>query len=637
MLLRVLVVPICSFLLAPSTASPTRHTTRQESNAAPATGSLRADFFKEIIGASNYSNHSKVKTPDDVPLKVGIIGAGAAGLYAAMLLDSLGIDYDIHEGSDRIGGRIFTYRFDQEAWDNSTPDEPGYYDYYDVGAMRFPPMTPGYMERILGSQNWSLIPYINSHPNVAKKDQVVQIPYIFSTNSTFRLFNNVLAFNNDSTSPDQFHVDLLRDNNSDPFNALGASLVYSDSIANFMQVLNDTDGDLSTQGWNHLMDYDSLSIRAYLFTKGFTMDEIDWLETMNDATGHYDMYSVPQAVLEEWIFQSTSIDHWTCIRGGMDMITKGMTLVIKSKPQMHNKVTDIRAGDKSTLRVIVNHTVEYNYSHVVSTVPLGPLQAINLTELELGYFQNNAIRTLNYDPSTKVGIKFKTRWWENLPSGAFQGGQSFTDLPIRRAVYPSYGLNVTGAPGTMIGSYVWGQDASRLGAYLNAHNNSTQAPYQPGGFEELTEITLSDLAALNNVSYGFVREQFVGIHAYDWYQSEASYHYKSDAKKQFSNGAFAMFGPGEFSTVMPYLMTPAWNGHMHFGGEALSSGHAWIIGAVNSAWRTVMEILDTEGLEDKADELNSMWGGPIDDVDMGWYDFNTMGWTDYGVQLDIVQ
>lgn len=83
---------------------------------------------------------------------------------------------------------------------------------------------------------------------------------------------------------------------------------------------------------------------------------------------------------------------------------------------------------------------------------------------------------------------------------------------------------------------------------------------------------------------------------------------------------------------MPYLMQPAWHGHLHFGGEALSSGHAWIIGAINSAYRTVMEILDTEGLEDKADELNLMWGGPIDDVDMGWYDFNTMGWADYGVQ-----
>lgn len=49
-----------------------------------------------------------------------------------------------------------------------------------------------------------------------------------------------------------------------------------------------------------------------------------------------------------------------------------------------------------------------------------------------------------------------------------------------------------------------------------------------------------------------------------------------------------------------------------------------------------MEILDTEGLRAKADELNSMWEGPIDDVDMGWYDFNTMGWTEYGVQLGIV-
>lgn len=48
-----------------------------------------------------------------------------------------------------------------------------------------------------------------------------------------------------------------------------------------------------------------------------------------------------------------------------------------------------------------------------------------------------------------------------------------------------------------------------------------------------------------------------------------------------------------------------------------------------------MEILDTEGLKDKANELNSMWGGPIDDVDMGWFNFNTMGWTEYGVQLDL--
>lgn len=154
--------------------------------------------------------------------------------------------------------------------------------------MRFPPMSPGYMERVIGTYNWSLIPYINSHPNVAKKDHVVQIPYIFRTNSTLRLFNNVLAFNNDSTSPKRFQVELLRDNQPDPFNALNAPVVFDDAISQFMKPLNNSEGDLSTQGWNQLMDYDSLSVRAYLLTKGYTMDEIDWLETLNDATGHYD-------------------------------------------------------------------------------------------------------------------------------------------------------------------------------------------------------------------------------------------------------------------------------------------------------------------------------------------------------------
>jgi hypothetical protein len=90
----------------------------------------RAAFLRQILDNTCYTNYTKKVTPKDVPLKVGIIGAGAAGLYAAMLLDSLGIDYDIHEASDRIGGRIFTYHFDQETWDKSTPSDPAYYDYY---------------------------------------------------------------------------------------------------------------------------------------------------------------------------------------------------------------------------------------------------------------------------------------------------------------------------------------------------------------------------------------------------------------------------------------------------------------------------------------------------------------------------
>ena len=45
---------------------------------------------------------------------VGIIGAGVGGLYAAIILKSLDIPYQILEGSDRIGGRVHTHKFCQK-------------------------------------------------------------------------------------------------------------------------------------------------------------------------------------------------------------------------------------------------------------------------------------------------------------------------------------------------------------------------------------------------------------------------------------------------------------------------------------------------------------------------------------------
>ena len=63
--------------------------------------------------------------------KVGILGAGAAGLYAAMILESIGIECEIHESACRPGGRLHTHYFDDE-------EDPKKYQYYDVGAMRYP-------------------------------------------------------------------------------------------------------------------------------------------------------------------------------------------------------------------------------------------------------------------------------------------------------------------------------------------------------------------------------------------------------------------------------------------------------------------------------------------------------------------
>jgi hypothetical protein len=74
--------------------------------------------------------------------KIGIIGAGVAGLFTAMLFDflnerypGLNVDYQLIEAEpERYGGRLFTYTFPQK----KGQPEIGPHDYYDVGAMRFP-------------------------------------------------------------------------------------------------------------------------------------------------------------------------------------------------------------------------------------------------------------------------------------------------------------------------------------------------------------------------------------------------------------------------------------------------------------------------------------------------------------------
>ena len=66
----------------------------------------------------------------------------------------------------------------------------------------------------------------------------------------------------------------------------------------------------------------------------------------------------------------------------------------------------------------------------------------------------------------------------------------------------------------------------------------------------------------------------------DWYASE------------FSVGAFAEFAPGQSGNLMPEMLSPAGKGgRVHFAGDTLSIGHAWIVGGLNSGFRAVQDIV----------------------------------------------
>ena len=75
----------------------------------------------------------KFKDEDPYQGRVCIIGAGAAGLYLAMMLKYLGAPHvEILEANDRVGGRCYTQSLSDD------PEHKNYHNYYDIGAMRIP-------------------------------------------------------------------------------------------------------------------------------------------------------------------------------------------------------------------------------------------------------------------------------------------------------------------------------------------------------------------------------------------------------------------------------------------------------------------------------------------------------------------
>ena len=92
-------------------------------------GNHPEDFDNLVKGLSMPYDITKINLTEDYRgMKIGIIGAGIAGLSSAFELRKLGFNIKIIETEDnRIGGRIYTHYFDKEKK-----------LYGELGAMRIP-------------------------------------------------------------------------------------------------------------------------------------------------------------------------------------------------------------------------------------------------------------------------------------------------------------------------------------------------------------------------------------------------------------------------------------------------------------------------------------------------------------------
>lgn len=596
---------------------------------------------------------------DASKLKIGIVGGGIAGLYSAYILDFLGIDYEILEANpSRMGGRVYTHHFSKAT-----------HDYYDIGAMRFP--NSPIMARTFDLFRRLEM----GEPGKPRNSKTVLIPYYMIGKNCPTRYNDITAhlgqnekerFIADNGKETQEDPDPVAQTEDDPFKVStgnGGTVpatrvshevtaeILDDAYDRFRQkikaaqiltvqaksaesekqaeILFAAANDARQRAYDYLMRHDKFSLRDYLQNvEGYDPETVHWLETTDSASGWYDM-AFTENVLESLAFAYSDASNqekkeeptkWWCVDGGtgvtIDRIVEKLDQGKIFPGKLVNKMVleDAGNGGETPLHSVAvtmkDHRTQVeetrSYSAVINTTTLGALQKIDLTGMELPYGMKTAIRVLRYDTSTKVGIRFKTVWWKNKEFDISLGGVAKTDLPIRVCVYPSYNIHDEGE-GVLLASYTWGQDSERIASHV-----STTSPDGDSGLKDLMIYNLARLHTINNrnetqeqydkrfqSNKRTISDNWLTHHAYDW------------SKDEYSSGAFALFSPGQFSTLIPHLIRPASYGRFVIVGEHASANHAWIVGALDSALRGLKQILTRFNLEEELEKMI----GEFNDVD----------------------
>ncbi|HEV7881003.1 NAD(P)/FAD-dependent oxidoreductase [Bradyrhizobium sp.] len=140
--------------------------------------------------------------------------------------------------------------------------------------------------------------------------------------------------------------------------------------------------------------------------------------------------------------------------GGMDMIGKAFAREIGGIVRYDARVTRIQQDDRG---VIVTFSDAKNPATPQQTkadwcVCTIPLSILSQLPLDVGARMKAAIDAVPYASAVKVGLQFKRRFWEE--DEAIYGGISYTDLPIRQIAYPNTGFNA-GGRGVLLGAYLF--------------------------------------------------------------------------------------------------------------------------------------------------------------------------------------